>query len=59
MGRGVSVAAAVTGRPLLSKQHSTHPRTDRANGLDVAGAVENIQALNWVALQDLQQWVVS
>jgi orotate phosphoribosyltransferase/AMMECR1 domain-containing protein len=38
--------AATTGWPLLSKQHSTHPRTDQAPILDVAGPVENNQPPN-------------
>ena len=38
--------------PLLSKQHSTHPRTDQAHDLDVAASVENNQPPNWLALHD-------
>ena len=38
--------AATLRRPLLSKQHSTHPRTDQAHSLDVAGPVENNQPPN-------------
>jgi hypothetical protein len=38
---------AVTNRwPLLSKQYSTHPRTDQAQPLDVMGTVENNQTPN-------------
>jgi hypothetical protein len=38
--------AATSRWPLLSKQHSTHPRTDQAPSLDVAGPVENSQPPN-------------
>ena len=44
--------AATTRWPLLSKQHSAHPRTDQATGLDVAGPAENNSPTSCLALHD-------
>jgi hypothetical protein len=44
--------AAATRWPLLSKQHSAHPRTARAPRLDVAGPAEKNSPLCCLALHD-------
>jgi hypothetical protein len=44
--------AATTRWPLLSKQHSAHPRTDQATSLDVAGAAEKGSFPSCLALHD-------
>jgi hypothetical protein len=44
--------AATTRWPLLSKQHSAHPRTDQAPSLDVTGPAENNSPPSCSALHD-------
>ena len=45
-------AATTNWWPLLSKQHSAHPRTDQAKNLDVTGPAEKNRPPNCLALHD-------